>query len=64
MELWNSAASLALRSAVRFASGIAHTARALGDLGERLELAAERQAHVWWLIIEKVLEPLIANAKA
>jgi hypothetical protein len=64
MELGNGITIIALRTTVRLAWGIARAARALGDLGERLERAAERQASRRQVDITEVLKPLIDAARA
>ncbi|MGY2984457.1 hypothetical protein BSN85_34255 [Bradyrhizobium brasilense] len=64
MELGNTITSIGLRSTVRLAWGIARAARAMGALGERVELAADRQAHRSRVDMAKVLEPLISDARA
>ncbi len=51
---------LALRTTVRLAWGMARAAKALGDAGEALENAVDRQARKHRVDIMDVLEPLVA----
>lgn len=64
MELGNTVTIVVLRSAVRLAWTIARAARSLGDLGERLERAVDRQARLRQVDLAEVLEPLIARTRA
>jgi hypothetical protein len=59
MELRTSAATIALRTAVRLAWGIARAAKPLEASGERIENAADRQAAGWQVDTADALEPLI-----
>jgi hypothetical protein len=64
MELRKYTTLVALRSTIRLAWSIARAARALGDLGEALERAVDRQARRRQLDILDVLGPLTTDAKA
>jgi hypothetical protein len=62
MELRKSITIIALRTTFRITGRIERAARALIDLVQRLENAAERQAERKQIdIIEEVLEPLHAE---
>ena len=64
MGLRNNITVLALRTTVRLAWAMHAFARALGEAGERLEAAIDRQATKRRMDTADVLEPLVAQLYA